>query len=176
MSLAIFGLLLVSPSVAQPEEPSSYRMDEYRAPLPATLSGAKVITTKEAEDLWRNDKAIFVDVMVHKQKPQNLPESTIWKESIRLDIPNSIWLPNVGYGEITAETASYFKAGLQNRTGNDKTAPLVFYCMADCWMSWNAAKRAIEFGYKSVIWYPVGTDGWENYGLPLEANTPFVGD
>ena len=37
---------------------------------------------------------------------------------------------------------------------------IVFYCLKNCWMSWNAAKRAKTFGYTQVLWYPGGTEGW----------------
>jgi rhodanese-related sulfurtransferase len=39
-------------------------------------------------------------------------------------------------------------------------------------MSWNAAKRAVMWGYTGVIWYPEGTDGWQDAGLPLEEAKP----
>ena len=42
---------------------------------------------------------------------------------------------------------------------------VVIYCLADCWMSWNAAKRILAYGYSNVAWYPEGTDGWERTGL-----------
>jgi PQQ-dependent catabolism-associated CXXCW motif protein len=38
---------------------------------------------------------------------------------------------------------------------------LVIYCQADCWMSWNAAKQALSYGYTNVAWYPEGTAGWQ---------------
>src|SRR5258708_7708028 len=44
-------------------EPSGYRTHDYRAPTPAGLSGARVVTTPQAEALWRDKAAIFVDVM-----------------------------------------------------------------------------------------------------------------
>ena len=43
---------------------------------------------------------------------------------------------------------------------------LVIYCQANCWMSWNAAKRALSYGYPNVAWYPEGTDGWQRADLP----------
>jgi PQQ-dependent catabolism-associated CXXCW motif protein len=49
---------------------------------------------------------------------------------------------------------------------------LVLYCLANCWMSWNAAKRALSLGYSDVAWYPEGTDGWFAALLPLEDATP----
>jgi PQQ-dependent catabolism-associated CXXCW motif protein len=155
-------------------EPSGYRMDEYRAPMPDTLSGATVLTTKQAEALWREKKAVFFDVMPYTPKPANLPAGTIWRDKVRDDIPGSIWLANVGYGALSEETAAYFRRGLEANTGADKARPIVFYCMTNCWMSWNAAKRAIEWGYRSVNWYPLGADGWESSGLPLVENNPYI--
>jgi hypothetical protein len=36
-----------------PAEPSGYRMQDYRGPTPATLAGARVVTTAQAEELWK---------------------------------------------------------------------------------------------------------------------------
>jgi PQQ-dependent catabolism-associated CXXCW motif protein len=156
------------------EEPAGYRMDDYRAPVPDTLQGAKVVTTEEAQALWREKKAVFVDVMPNTPKPANLPVGTIWRDKVRKGIPDSIWLANVGYGAISDETARYFRDGLEGSTDSDRSRPILFYCMTNCWMSWNAAKRAIEWGYSSVIWYPLGADGWEKAKLPLEENRPYT--
>jgi PQQ-dependent catabolism-associated CXXCW motif protein len=67
--------------------------------------------------------------------------------------------------------AGYFAKGLDKATDGDHARMLVFYCLADCWMSWNAAKRALELGYSDVAWYPEGTDGWLIAGLPLQDAT-----
>ncbi len=66
----------------------------------------------------------------------------------------------------------YFREGLTKATGGDPQKAIVFYCLTDCWMSWNAAKRAMSYGYKKVLWYPEGTDGWESELLPVEKSTP----
>ena len=42
----------------------------------------------------------------------------------------------------------------------------MIYCQEDCWMSWNAAKRVLSYGYPNVAWYPEGTEGWERADLP----------
>lgn len=175
------GLLVVALAFAGParaggvEEPAGYRMDEYKAPVPDTLKGAKVVGTKEAEALWREKQAVFIDVMPNTPKPANLPAGTIWKDKVREDIPGSIWLANVGYGAIPKETAGYFRQALEAATASDKSRRILFYCMTDCWMSWNAAKRAVEWGYSSVIWYPFGADGWQSAKLPLEEKRPYPG-
>lgn len=160
--------------MAEPAEPPGYRMDQYRAPVPATLKGATVISTEQARKIWQDKSAIFIDVMPQAPKPANLPKGTVWRDKPRNDIPGSVWLANVGYGEINAETADYFRRGLERNGVTDKTKPVVFYCMTDCWMSWNAAKRAMEWGFSSVYWYPAGSDGWEKADLPLEAKRPYM--
>ncbi len=148
-------------------EPEGYRMEEYRAPVPATLKGARVVPTEQAAELWRSGRALFVDVLPKPPKP-DLPEGTVWREPRRLDIPGSVWLPDVGFGTLSDEMETWFRTNLAELTGGDKTKPVVLYCKSDCWMSWNAGKRAIEWGYTGIMWYPEGTDGWEAAKLPLE--------
>jgi PQQ-dependent catabolism-associated CXXCW motif protein len=153
-------------------EPESYRLEDYRAPTPATLRGAKVIGTPEAEQLWRSHIASFIDVLPRPPRPRNLPAGTLWRDKPRPDIPGSIWLPDTGYGELAPGMAGYFVKGLEKATHGDHARLVVLYCLDDCWMSWNAAKRAQEIGYSNVAWYREGTDGWLAAGLPLEEATP----
>ena len=68
-------------------------------------------------------------------------------------------------------TAEYFRAGLEKATGGETDHPVVLFCLAECWMSWNAAKRALEYGYSEVYWMPDGTDGWTFYDYPTEVVT-----
>ena len=167
-------LLALTPAKAQEAvaEPDGYRMDGFRAPTPATLRGARVIDTGEAERLWRAKAAIFVDVLPRDVKPANLAPGTIWRDKPREHLPGSAWLPNVGYGALSEPMDGYFRRGLDTLTAGRRDAPLVFYCLTDCWMSWNAAKRAMAYGYGAVAWYPQGSDGWAKAGLPLETATP----
>ncbi|WP_425353850.1 PQQ-dependent catabolism-associated CXXCW motif protein [Ancylobacter gelatini] len=153
-------------------EPDGYRMDSYRAPTPPTLRGAAVLDTAAAEALWRAKGALFLDVMPRDVKPTNLPPGTIWRDKRRDHIPGSVWLPNVGYGALSPEMDAWFRKSLGDLTEGRRDAPMVFYCLTDCWMSWNAAKRAMDYGYSAVSWYPAGSDGWAKTGLPLEQATP----
>jgi len=153
-------------------EPDGYRTENYRAPTPNTLQGARVATTAEAEDLWKRGVAIFVDVLPQAPRPSNLPAGTVWREKPRRNIPGSIWLPDTGYGELAAATLDYLKVTLARASGGDRTRTLVIYCLRDCWMSWNAAKRALALGYSDVAWFPDGTDGWQERGLPLSDAKP----
>ncbi|WP_425101153.1 PQQ-dependent catabolism-associated CXXCW motif protein [Tropicibacter sp. S64] len=171
MKLAAVLILSALPVLAQVPETDGYRMDEYRSPVPDTLAGATVIGPEKAHEHWQAGAA-FIDVLPQAPKPANLPEATLWRDKPRLSIPGALWLPNVGYGAIAEPTAAYFRSGLDMVTHGDTARPLVFFCLEDCWMSWNAAKRAVEWGYTAVYWLPDGTDGWAFFDYPLEQIKP----
>jgi PQQ-dependent catabolism-associated CXXCW motif protein len=156
---------------AAPPEPSGYRMQDYRLATPATLAGARVVSTAEAVEMWKQGAA-FIDVLPRAPRPSNLPEGTIWREKMRRNVPGSIWLPDTGYGALTQATEDYLRRGLDRITKGDYAKWLVIYCLRNCWMSWNAAKRALSMGYEHVAWYPEGTDGWQEAGLPLQEAEP----
>jgi PQQ-dependent catabolism-associated CXXCW motif protein len=101
-----------------------------------------------------------------------LPAGTLWRPKPRLDLPGSIWLPDTGYGALAPQVERYFFDALARASGGDKTKPILLYCQRDCWMSWNAAKRALQAGYTNVIWYPEGTEGWSEENYPLEERRP----
>jgi PQQ-dependent catabolism-associated CXXCW motif protein len=167
-----FALALPARTQENAPEPEGYRTDNYRAPVPATLAGARVLATGEAEAIWHAGAGVFIDVLPHAPKPQNLPAGTIWREKPRLNIPGSIWLPDTGYGALAAATDDYLRHGLARASGGNRATLLVIYCQADCWMSWNAAKRALSYGYRNVAWYPDGTDGWQRADLPVAESQP----
>jgi PQQ-dependent catabolism-associated CXXCW motif protein len=172
---AALGVMLIASLAANagdaPPEPDSYRESDYRARTPATLKGARVLTTEEAAAMWRAGSAAFIDVLPQAPRPKNLPADVVWRDKPRFDIPGSEWLPDTGYGELAPVMLDYFRRGLDKALAGGKRQ-LMFYCLKDCWMSWNAARRALELGYKNVDWYPEGSDGWAAAGLPLEKRTP----
>ena len=153
-------------------EPASYRTAEYRAPVPATLRGATTVSTSELQALLAAEVSVLIDVLPAPRPPADRAGSRIWRDAPRANIPGSVWLPNVGYGELTPEFATWFEDNLVRLSGGDRARRLVFYCQAECWMSWNAAKRALGLGYRNVVWYPEGTDGWQAAGLPLQMAEP----
>jgi len=177
------GAMAATPAVAGGEEetagsdsavpePAGYRMDEYRAPTPATLAGGTVLDTEDVKQLIGEPDVVLIDVLPQQKKPDNLPANTLWIPRKRNNIPGSAWLPDVGRGALNAEVEEYFQRNLEQLTSGDRNRRIVIYCLADCWMSWNAAKRAIEYGYRSVYWYPGGTDHWIAAGLPTEEGQP----
>ncbi len=111
-------------------------------------------------------------MLPHAPRPANLPPGTIWRDKARLDIPGGIWLPDTGYGELAAVTQDYLRTNIERATGGDRTRIVVVYCLRNCWMSWNAAKRILSMGYLNVAWYPDGTDGWTEMQLPVAEAQP----
>ncbi|HKU14333.1 MAG TPA: rhodanese-like domain-containing protein [Steroidobacteraceae bacterium] len=52
----------------------------------------------------------------------------------------------------------------------DKSAPIVFYCMNEqCGASPVAAKTAVKLGWKNVYLMPAGIEGWIAARLPVES-------
>lgn len=139
-----------------------YRLHHYRSPTP-----------KHSEHAETLDTAALLTLLKMPQKPalldvQPLPWSNVFiQKNERRHIPGSIWLPNVGMGELKDDWNEYFQEHLKRATNGDKGYPIVLYCRADCWMSWNALKRANEWGYTNLYWYRNGTDEW----LQLEQET-----
>lgn len=169
--LAALALLAATVAHAEvPPEPEGFRGPPYAAMVPATLAGAEVADDARAAELHAGGQAVFVDVMPRDVKPADLPEGTIWRDKPRLSIPGALWLPNTGYEALSPEEEAYLRAGLEHATGGDPARPLVIFCRAECWMSWNVAKRALGYGYTRVIWYPDGPEGWQS----LPGNPPLV--
>lgn len=156
-------------------EPDGYRMTDYRSPVPKTLKGARVVSSEQADALRKNGGAIFIDVYPQAPKPPGLPANAIWRTPKHNSIGGAVWLPNVGYGKLAEAPEAYFKSNLERLTGGNKEATLVFFCLRDCWMSWNAAKRALSWGYANVVWFPDGTDGWQELGHDLADVKPAAG-
>ncbi|MFV0367910.1 MAG: PQQ-dependent catabolism-associated CXXCW motif protein [Hyphomicrobiaceae bacterium] len=145
-------------------EPADYRINDYRSPVPSTLQGARVVDAAGAQELLTGEQAILVDVYPQAPKPPGLPAGTIWRTPKHTSIAGAVWLPNVGYGKLAEEPENYFRKSLERLSSGNKHKTLIFFCLRDCWMSWNAAKRAMEWGYSNVVWFPDGVDGWRELG------------
>ena len=61
------------------------------------------------------------------------------------------------------------EAALNKITLGDKARVLVFFCRGtECWLSYNAALRAVALGYENVYWYRGGITAWEDANLPTQ--------
>lgn len=172
-ALALACLLPVAAVAQGVPEPEGYRGEPYRAPTPAGLTGATTVDTAAARRLWEEGEVAFVDVLPRDARPPDLPEGTIWRDEPRDSIPGATWLPNTGYAALAAPDAAYFEGGLRAATGGDLARPILFFCKSECWMSWNAAKRAMAQGHEAVLWFPEGTDGWAGAGHATERLEPW---
>lgn len=148
-----------------PDEPLDYWTGPINGPVPETITGGTVIRTKELSALLENGNAVLVEVSNEPRRPENLAAGAPWLPTPHPVIPGSVWIPGPGMGAIPAELDTFFRNQLASVTGNDFDRPLVIYCHERCWLSWNAAKRAIRYGYRQVYWYPDGIEGWRVAGL-----------
>ncbi|MDO5530089.1 MAG: PQQ-dependent catabolism-associated CXXCW motif protein [Paracoccus sp. (in: a-proteobacteria)] len=150
-----------------PPEPDGYHAGPFNAPVPATLAGAQVVDAARALALAEAG-AVFFDVHPRASRPEGLPEGTIWRDKVHMTIPHALWLDYGGYPELRAAEEAGFAQAMARAGGPDMDHPMVFFCLPDCWLSWNAAKRAVSLGYTGVHWFPGGTVEWEAAGGPLE--------
>lgn len=150
-----------------------YRIAHYRRPLPSATPDGVRLDTQGVSELIRNSDPLLIDVLAITLRPETPQFGLSWlPASPRKHLPGSVWLPNVGYGQLEPCMQAWFERSLHRFSGGDLDQPMVFYCVTDCWMSWNAVKRASELGYRNLYWYPEGSDGWAEAGLTLVSGEP----
>jgi len=156
-------------------EPPGYWTGPINSAVPATISGGKVIHDARAlQALLKRPETVIVDVSNAPVRPENLATGAPWLPLPHQAIPGSVWIPGVGLGEIPPAAGDFFRRQLAAATGNDPTRPIVIYCHQTCWLSWNAAKRVISYGYLNVYWFRDGIEGWKAAHLPTAVIEPRV--
>ena len=176
--LLLLGTLITPLCLAQaPFDEAGYRGIPYKAPTPDSAPGG--ITVLFADDvaaLIASRPVTLLNVSPITLGPPDADGQRIWiprRGYPMLNIPGSVWLPNIGYQSLDQATRHYLEQHLDLLTGNDTDHPLLVYCTSDCWMSWNAVRRlSLEYGYRTIYWYPMGIDGWQEDGRSLEKATP----
>jgi PQQ-dependent catabolism-associated CXXCW motif protein len=154
-------------------EPSGYWTGPINAPVPKTLSGGTVIhTARQLRTLLSHGGTVIVDVSNAPRRPENLAPGAPWLPLPHRAIPGSLWIPGVGLGEIPVAVDDFYRQRLAEATNEHLARPLIIYCHKTCWLSWNAAKRAISYGYRNVYWYPHGIEGWKAAGYPTSVIEP----
>lgn len=151
---------------------TGYRIGRQRAPTPDDIPGpARLVSPQEARALLA-DGAVALDVFGAAQSRFDELDGTWLVSNQRLSLPGAVWLPEVGRGRLSEEMERYLSQNLLRLTGGAKDHAIVVYCVADCWMSWNAAQRIAGLGYQRVYWFRLGTDGWLDIGAPLAPVDP----
>jgi PQQ-dependent catabolism-associated CXXCW motif protein len=171
LAVAVIVLAVTGSALAAPvPEPDGYRMDDYRAPVPDAVPGGVVLHVPAVRKLIGEHEAVLIDVLPAPRRPASMRPEMPWIPQPHRTLPGSLWWPDVGRGGLPQATETRFRERLHEVAGEPPRL-LVFFCLSNCWMSWNAAKRAASYGLR-VGWFPDGADGWEAAGLPLETVAP----
>jgi PQQ-dependent catabolism-associated CXXCW motif protein len=168
--LACIVLMLATAAQAQPAQGTGPYADEdrdwgiaptnrlrqqpYHAPTPLTIPGAKVVQTRELRAMLAGARPpLLIDVL---------------GEEGHLTLAGAVWLSGAGRGtNFVDPVQAVLTPLLEKLTINDKTRALVFFCAnSQCWLSYNAALRAVAAGYRAVYWYRGGVEAWAAAGLP----------
>ena len=129
---------------------------QFHGPTPASIPGGQVITTKGLVELMRGGQApvLVLDVLGGSEMIQGAQYA----------------VPAAQPGAFNDQTQQQFGQYLQQATNGNKQYPIVTYCLStQCWMSYNAALRAINLGYTNVLWYRGGIEAWKQAGMPTQS-------
>lgn len=123
-------------------------------PTPASIPGGQIVTTQGLAALMQGHQApyVLIDVL---GEDKTLPNAVA-----------AVWLAQPGdFGDAVQQQARQFFGQISQ---GRKDVPLVFYCRSrECWLSYNAALRAINAGHTNVLWYRGGMEAWQAAGLPI---------
>lgn len=125
-------------------------------PTPASIPGGQLITTKGLVELTQGGQGsvLLLDVL----GGQEMIRGAVYA------------VPAAQSGSFDDQTQQQFGQFLKQATGGNAAHPIVAYCLSpECWMSYNAALRAIHLGYTNVLWYRGGIEAWKRAGLPTQA-------
>ena len=131
-------------------EVTEIRTEKFHAPTPRFHPLAGTPTTRELHALIIGpEPTVLIDVLGGKG---------------HRSVPGALWLNGDGEEDIDRR----LEAKLDEVTDGDKTWSIVFFCLsAECWLSYNAALRAVRLGYENVHWYRGGVNAWKKAKLPM---------
>jgi PQQ-dependent catabolism-associated CXXCW motif protein len=137
--------------------PPTLRLAELHAPTPRDLPGARVMLTRELRERLQGpaeSRPLLFDVLGGDSHHS---------------LPGAIWLPGAGRGESFDDAVqAQLNQLLRAATRADRDRPVVFFCQGtQCWLSYNAALRAVKLGYRAVYWYRGGIEAWLAAGETL---------
>lgn len=165
-------------SVPCAPEPVGYRRRPSLPSLaPCSLHGARTLSTADLDGLLSRGPVVVLAVHRRAARPARLPSSASWTAPVRwvLDVPGTAWLANVGAAALDARALAWLREQLRSLTGGDLDHAVVVYSYAGDWLAWNAARRVVSLGYRSVGWYPGGVDAWLTVGRPVVPGAPVAG-
>lgn len=148
-----------------------YRIARYRSPVTADPTPARRIALADALALEPGRDALFLDVMPAEGGVRD-GASGAWRLSMaHRSIPGAWWHPEAGRMPAPAALWQALETAARSAAPGQ---PVILFCRADCWMSWNAARRLAAAGLPNVWWFAEGSDGWHGAGRSLEAVRPVI--
>ncbi len=170
---AILALAMAMPVAGEPPlfDSEGYRIAHYRAPVHRAPEGVGRIAPEAAARLRSDRDALFVDVAPAEGGVRDADGR--WRLArVHTSIPGAHWFPEAGRGELAPGIGAWFGRGIARLSAGRRDRMVVVFCLADCWMSWNAAKRLRAMGYRNLWWLAEGSDGWRDLALPLAEVAP----
>lgn len=163
-----------SSAYAQVPEPEGYWSGPINSPVPATLAGGKVVHAAEVAQLIETKSPFIIDASNMPTRPEGMAADAPWLPLPHEAIPGSVWIPNIGEATISDNVDELLHARLLDGTDEDYDRLVIVYCHEQCWLSWNAAKRIISYGFRNVHWFPEGIEGWRAAGYKTEVVRPVL--
>lgn len=133
------------------------RQGQFHAPTPTSLPGGAVVSTEGlAIAINEGMRMVVIDVLGGEYSLPNAFMATAMAS------------PGSYQDRVQQQTIRW----LQQITGGDQGVPIIVYCSdPQCWLSYNAALRAIAAGYTNVYWYRGGITAWQMAGLPVSPSS-----
>ena len=142
---------------------TGYRVAAYRGVVVAPPPGVPRIDDAQAAREADEGKTLVIDVGPAPGASRDAGGAWYLPEPHET-IPGAHWFPEVGRGPTNPVLDQWFAKGVLRLTRRSKARPIIVFCLADCWMSWNAAWKLKRLGYTHVEWYANGVDGWREMG------------
>jgi len=123
-------------------------------PTPTSIPGGKLIDTLNL-------------IALLNQKPA-APVALVDALGGETKLPNAYSAPILAQGgDYSDEIQTQMRQQFQNL---NRDLPIVTYCAdPNCWMSYNAALRFINLGFRNVLWYRGGLWAWKQAGLQTQS-------
>ena len=132
------------------------KLGDHASATPLAVPGARRILTTELRQRLQapiEERPLLLDVLSDEHA----------------SLPGAIWIPGAGLGSGFDDALQARLGGfLRFMTAGDPGRELVFLCVGPrCWLSYNAALRAVRLGYTNVLWYRGGIEAWGASGGAL---------
>ncbi len=161
---------------APPFDPvTGYRIAHYRATVPQPPPGVPRVDAAGVVRMLKKGITL-VDVYPAEGGVRDAATGRWRLAAAHATIPGSAWFPEAGRGALDPAIERWFLDGVAALARAKPDRPVVLFCLADCWMSWNASLRLKRAGVRRVHWFPEGTDGWRDLGRPLVPAVPYESD